>query len=176
MQTPLQAVSTTAHQDGHGQTGSEPAPRSASVASLPVLSREAHAASADADYSTIVRQLDVMATAFIPAGVVLQEGLSTASKAAVVVCGEIRGEIDAGDKPVYVMQGGLVTGPIRSSSEVVVAGTVGSDDGKAAVITDGRFVLAGSGTVRGDVQYRSLRVHDGGTIAGRLLPVQPAGQ
>lgn len=142
------------------------------MASLHVPMRDAATHDAEMDYATIVRDLDVATTVIVPAGVSFNTELKTEGKAAVVVFGVIKGEVDAGDKSVIVMPGGAVDGPIRSSREVLVAGSVGRDESAEAVVTQGLFVLAAGGSVRGDVRYRSLRVHDGGTISGRLVPAQ----
>lgn len=171
MQSPLHTVHP-GHEAAHEPAAAEP--RSGAVTTLPLPARELPMGGTDADLATVVRQLDVMSTAFIPSGVSIREGLDTSGKAAVVIFGHVSGPIDAGDKAVYVMPGGSATGPIHSSTEVLVAGEVGNDASSPAVLTEGRFVLAGSGKVQGDVQYRSLRVHEGGTIAGRLLPAAPA--
>lgn len=167
MQTPLQSV-PPGQDASHEPSAAEP--RSGAVTALPLPVRELPMGGSDLELATVVRQLDVMSTAFIPTGVSIREGLDTSGKAAVVIFGHVSGPIEAGDKPVYVMPGGSATGPIHSSTEVLVAGDVGTDASAPAVLTEGRFVLAGSGRVQGDVQYRSLRVHEGGTIAGRLLP------
>lgn len=166
MQTALQAV-----QSGHepSQESASDEPRRGAVASLTLPERDLPVISTEEELTIYVRQLDPKTTLVIPSCVSISE-VQTGGHATVVIYGNLSGPIDAGAKPVYVMPGGSATGPIRSSAEVFVAGEVGKDPAAPAVQTDGRFVLAETGRVHGDVEYRSLRVHEGGIISGRLLP------
>jgi cytoskeletal protein CcmA (bactofilin family) len=149
----------------------EPVP--AGVARLPLAGVAAARADGD-ELEQMVRNFDVTTTAFIPKGLTIKGGLDTEGSAAVVIFGNVQGPVNTGDKPVYVMNGATVAGSINTCGEVVVAGAVGGDASSGeAVRTSGRFSLAATGRVKGDVFYRSLRVYEGGMIDGRLLPDTP---
>lgn len=123
------------------------------------------------DLELMVRRFDVRDTAFIPRGLTIRGDLDTEGSAAVVVFGTVTGAVKAGNKMVIVMPEAVVEGPITTQGEVVVAGTVGTEGSSQLVISAGqRFHLSQTGRVHGDVAYRSMRIYEGGTVAGRLIP------
>lgn len=125
----------------------------------------------DSPLDEMIRHMDVRKTAFIPVGLTIRGELDTDGAAAVVIFGVVNGAVRAGDKPVIVMEGGHVTGPIVTEGDVIVAGTVGEQGREQMAVTTGqRFHLAETGAVHGDVTYRSLRIYEGGIIAGRMVP------
>lgn len=124
------------------------------------------------EFVELEHQLESATTVLIPEGVTINGTINTHGKAAVFVKGEVIGNINSGDKRVYVNIGARVVGMIESEADVYVAGTVEngkSSDVPLCVKTPNRFVLGGTGRVEGDVAYGAIRIY-GGVVSGRMMP------
>lgn len=142
-------------------------------ASQPRFTAKPHIASTDANsgIDEFMQMLDADNLLMIPKGVQIKSDLFTNNLSAVVIAGRVEGDIDAGDWPVIVKAGGEVLGRIKSTSYVVIAGkVVAPTDESPAVLTQGLWVLAQAGYVKGTVAYGRQRAYEGGVFNGRAIP------
>lgn len=92
-------------------------------------------------------------------------------KGGVRVCGTIRGDVNCSNGTVYIDHGGLITGNIESTADVIIDGNVGAakkegSDTMAKISTPGKITLMNRCIVNANVFYGKLTAEDDMTLNG----------
>jgi cytoskeletal protein CcmA (bactofilin family) len=99
----------------------------------------------------------------VPAGTILR---GRACARALLLAGEIIGEVQCGAGPVVICEGASLKGQLIAGGDVHVCGSVVDYAGGVVISTPGRLVLAPGARVEGDVRSGTLEVHEDATLNG----------
>ena len=99
----------------------------------------------------------------VPAGALVRGYLRCR---ALLLVGEVVGNVHCTDGPVIVRSGGHLKGRLVAAGDVYVCGSVGDGGGGAVITTPGKLTLAPGARVDGDVRSGWLDLYDGAMLRG----------
>jgi len=99
----------------------------------------------------------------VPAGALVRGYLRCR---ALLLAGEVVGNVHCTDGPVIVRSGGSLKGRLVAAGDVYVCGSVGDAGGGAVITTPGKLTLAPGARVDGDVRSGWLDLYDGSMLKG----------
>jgi cytoskeletal protein CcmA (bactofilin family) len=110
-----------------------------------------------------VRRIVLDDALVVPAGTILRGRVCAR---ALLLAGEIVGEVHCGAGPVVICEGASLKGQLIAGGDVHVCGSVVDYAGGTVITTAGRLFLAPGARVEGDVRSGRLEVHEGATLKG----------